>query len=266
MQGVVSYLDTRKPTDEEMATARFCEVTSDAPWDPHSKKFAEKEQAVQSRVSRVSKGCNSKRTIHAAYLQKISQSRNLSVCSSSIDEVIINHMNPGARSFRKINSIHSLVGDRIMEPGESKSGELNEDQLLDKIFGRKESITKKPRITPEFLSKIWKISPRKATQTLKATTQRAVKAQGNKLVKRFKTKRWMNKKILKGKWYSDTMMFSVKGIIAREKAAQLFTNGKGFDKACPIEGVKQCSQALSGVVQEHGIPEWSVADLSLIHI
>ena len=134
-----------------------------------------------------------------------------------------------------------------MEPGESKPGELDENQLLDKIFGRKESTTKKPRITPEFLLKTWKISPRKARQTLKATTQRAVKAQGNKLVKRFKTKRWMNKRILKGKWYSDTMMFSVRGIIAREKAAQLFTNGKGFDEVYPIEGVKQCSQALSSI-------------------
>ena len=78
MQGITSCLDTRKPTDEEMATARFYEVTSDAPWDPYSKKFAEKEQAVQSRVSGVSKACNSKRIIQAAYLQKISRSRNLS--------------------------------------------------------------------------------------------------------------------------------------------------------------------------------------------
>ena len=142
-----------------------------------------------------------------------------------------------------------------MEPGESKPGELDEDQIIDKIFGRKEVTVKKPRITPEFLSKTWKISPRRATQTLKVTTQKAVKAQGNKLVKRVKTKRWMNKRTLKGKWHSDMMMLSVKSIVAKEKAAQLFTNGKGFDEVHQIVGVKQCSQALCGVIQECGIPE-----------
>ena len=95
--------------------------------------------------------------VQAAYLRKVAQSRNLSACSGSIDEVIINHMSPGAWKFGRMNSIHSLVGDQAMEPGikdsgESSSGELSEDQLLDKIFGRKEAISKRPRITPEFLS------------------------------------------------------------------------------------------------------------------
>ena len=72
MQGVVSYLDTRKPNDDEMATARFYEIKSEAPWDPYSKKFAEKEQTVQSGVSGVSKVCNSRRSIQAAYLKKVS--------------------------------------------------------------------------------------------------------------------------------------------------------------------------------------------------
>ena len=65
-------------------------------------------------------------------------------------------MDPGSRKFRRINSIHSLVDDRILEPGEAQPGEtksgeapilepgetksrdaLGEDELLDKIFGRK---------------------------------------------------------------------------------------------------------------------------------
>ena len=53
---------------------------------------------------------------------------------------------------------------------------------------------------------------------------------------------------------------SIGNIVGREKAAQLFTNGEGFDEVCPIKGVKQCSQASSSVVQECGIPEWLVVD------
>ena len=83
VQGVVSHLDSKKPTQEELATARFCEVTSDAPWDPHSKEFDEREQSVQV-VSSTTNMSNSKRLVQAAHLQKIAQSRNLSVCSSRV--------------------------------------------------------------------------------------------------------------------------------------------------------------------------------------
>ena len=66
--------------------------------------------------------------------------------------------------------------------------------------------------------------------------------------------------MLKGKWCSDAMMFLAQSIVAKEKAAQLFTNGRGFDKAHPIKVVKQCSQALSSVIQECGILESLVVD------
>ena len=49
-------------------------------------------------------------------------------------------------------------------------------------------------------------------------------------------------------------------MVAKEKAAQLFTNGRGLDQVRPIKGIKQCSQALSGVIEECGIPEWLVVD------
>ena len=86
--------------------------------------------------------------------------------STSIDEVIINHMDPGSRKIRRINPIHSLVGDRILEPGEAQPGEtksgetLGEDELLDKIFGRKQApqdiLVKKPRTMRLMLKRLAK--------------------------------------------------------------------------------------------------------------
>ena len=43
MQGVISYIDTRKPTEIELETAQFYEVTADIPWDPYSDRFGEEE-------------------------------------------------------------------------------------------------------------------------------------------------------------------------------------------------------------------------------
>ena len=43
MQVVISYIDTWKPTEEGMETAKFYEVTADIPWDPYSDRFDEEE-------------------------------------------------------------------------------------------------------------------------------------------------------------------------------------------------------------------------------
>ena len=63
-----------------------------------------------------------------------------------------------------------------------------------------------------------------------------------------------------GRWYSDTIYFSVKSITRKEKSAQIFTNGKGFDVVHPIDSVKHCHQALVNFIQEHVIPQVLVVD------
>ena len=66
--------------------------------------------------------------------------------------------------------------------------------------------------------------------------------------------------MLHGKWFSDTMHFKDKSIMRQEKAAQIFTNGKGFDEFYPIERESKCSDGLSRMINEVGIPEQLVVD------
>ena len=49
MDGVISYLDTRKPTLEEWNECERVELTSDVPWDPYSAHFALEEDAAKER-------------------------------------------------------------------------------------------------------------------------------------------------------------------------------------------------------------------------
>lgn len=66
--------------------------------------------------------------LHAAYPRRVSQSRNISACFGSIDEVTISHMNPGTGGFIQIDTVQTSVEDGAMEPVEVK-----ENTLLDKI-------------------------------------------------------------------------------------------------------------------------------------
>ena len=42
--GYLSYLRTRTPTNEELESCKWLQLTEDAPWDPYSKDFARQEE------------------------------------------------------------------------------------------------------------------------------------------------------------------------------------------------------------------------------
>ena len=111
------------------------------------------------------------------------------------------------------------------------------------------------KLSAEALAKQWSISLKTAANTIKVTTQRGVRNLSKPLVRRMPTQRWRNKRVLSGRWYSDTMKFKDKSILRQQKMAQVFTNSKGFDSFYPIDREKQCSDALVQFVNEIGIPE-----------
>jgi hypothetical protein len=43
LSGVISIIDTRTPTQEELDTCQWVKLTNDVNWDPHSPTFQEKE-------------------------------------------------------------------------------------------------------------------------------------------------------------------------------------------------------------------------------
>jgi hypothetical protein len=44
MSGVISYLPTWRPTEEELETCISYDLTSGVPWEPYSPSFREREQ------------------------------------------------------------------------------------------------------------------------------------------------------------------------------------------------------------------------------
>jgi hypothetical protein len=44
--GIISLLETRKPTDDELTSCEKIDLTSSAPWDPYSSMFQELEDSI----------------------------------------------------------------------------------------------------------------------------------------------------------------------------------------------------------------------------
>jgi hypothetical protein len=53
MSGVISFLPTWRPTDEELETCISYDLTSDVPWEPYSPSFREREQRMAAEAASV---------------------------------------------------------------------------------------------------------------------------------------------------------------------------------------------------------------------
>ena len=112
----------------------------------------------------------------------------------------------------------------------------------------------KPAITAEEVADKFNIGIEKAKKTLDVTTQKGI-CTSLDVTNRFKVQAWRNKRILGGKWYSDTMFFPVTSIVRGENCAQVTTNGKGFTHFFPIQSKLQAFEGLLNIINQYGVPE-----------
>eukprot|EP00536_Pseudo-nitzschia_multiseries_P011193 jgi/Psemu1/28140/gm1.28140_g len=77
------------------------------------------------------------------------------------------------------------------------------------------------KVDCECLSKTWNISFKKAEQTLKVTTQKALRNLQLPLMKRLPTHCFRNKRVAQGTWYTDTWHAKTTSIMRQEKCAQV---------------------------------------------
>ena len=338
MDGPISYINTRRPTDDELNKAEYFVATSSNEWNPHSECFQDNEEStnrsapqplrlgdpgrVVSSFESVSgtpprgdttrfkdDGDISREDLYSLlHTHEVARLRNLSVCSTrETNAQVYRHLvtpecSDPRFSFhseeRVISSIHTSLYEepysdnfgnselarsspevvnissvhRNYKPSgnyakrrklEIPTGELLDEQYIDRRvrWGPKgDNSARRAGITPKELAKRWGIGENRAAETIRVTTQKGVRNLSNPLVRRMKTQKWRNRRVLKGKWFSDTMHFTTKSIVRQEKAAQVFTNGKGFDEFYPIERECKCSDGLMRMVNEAGIPEHLVVD------
>jgi hypothetical protein len=142
MDGVISYFESRKPTDDELDNCRRITLTSDDKWNPRDPTFAEQEEIFRERIKA---GIASVR-------------HNM----ADIPEML----SPDEFEKRLVSSVYISLDD-------------DSDTVLDSTEGRKvmalAAAEKKPVITKEVLAKRWGIGLKAADKTIRVTTQRGIR-------------------------------------------------------------------------------------------
>ena len=202
MDGVISYFESRKPTDDELDNCRRVTMTSNDKWDPKDPTFAEQEEILKERV-RLGIASVSKATGGAPEL-----------------------MSPEEFENRLISCVYVSLDD-------------DSDTVLESTEGRKvmalASTEKKSVITKEILAKRWGIGLKTADQTLRVTTQRGIRTFLRPTDRRLSTSLpHLSYSMINRTFYSDTMFAKVKSLNGNT-AAQVWTDGQGYALLYPIK-------------------------------
>ena len=112
-------------------------------------------------------------------------------------------------------------------------------------------------LSPETLSKLWKIPLRLAKKTLNVTTSNYIRTNEGRLSRRFRTdifqKRYKHLGGMFSRFYTDTIFFKVE-TLDLFKCAQIFCNKANYSKIYPMSSKSEAHNALSSLVHDVGIP------------
>jgi hypothetical protein len=119
-------------------------------------------------------------------------------------------------------------------------------------------------VSPEDLSKRWKIGLEQSKETLKRTTQRVIRLAVMPSARRYCANRMFQVKRLAGKWASNRMDGRVK-LLDSNRHAQVFSNRGFFAEVCPMARKADAGLALKTFIMELGVPEDLTVDGSKEH-
>ena len=148
LNGIIQYLDTHYPTDEELETCRRIVYTSDAPWNPYSSNFEANEAAAHTYNA------------HRIHQLQALNTRTISALSTQEQPTFLSDM------FADIQpdvSNGDSLADGDSDPEASR-------QVSAISTDHRQSV-----ITPEELARHWGIGLESAANTLEAMTQAGIR-------------------------------------------------------------------------------------------
>ena len=252
LTGVVSGFSAVRPTIEMVHANPHIELTSNSPWAPQSTAMADRERHVAT----------TKHTPSVMMTPEWNTTRLVGAVSSFKDQTRDTNQEIDDLADRLIASVnivaHDIQGDGCVAADFDESdNECQEQQRFVKavITDERSSV-----LTPAILSKRWGIGLTTAKRTMQVTTQagiRNVLAPGERKVRQ--RLNHLNFPNLKGTFYTDTMFSKVKSTRGFN-AAQVFTDGRGYDQIYPLVSKKRASEALMSFIHDVGIPQTIVSD------
>ena len=292
MHGVISHIQTRLPTEDELENYRqgllqSVELTADVPWEPYSDKFAEQEN-VAARARHIS--AISPRPKPSAQLTSEEEEKEHSdEAEDGAEELFLNPRRPWdpdreARCIAvasrwaqsgdaielaeettlatrliaamSLTSTDTTVDGLELRPEDSLLAPSAEDRAICALSTKERG----PTITKEILARRWGIGLDTAHRTLTSTTQQGIRRVLHPVERRYKTRQsHLRFPTLNARFYTDTMFATTKSLRGN-KCAQLFTNGTGYDVFYPLKKESDAGDALNEFIRTVGVPKELISD------
>ena len=142
----------------------------------------------------------------------------------------------------------------------------DDDIYIEKRFAQKlikavqvEQETRHQDGTAETLARNLNIGLETARRTMEMTTQQGIRTAVHPIHKRYRIDQiHLHRRRLPGLWYTDTL-FSKVTSLQGNTCAQVITNGS-YVRVKPLESKKYCSQLLTEMEQDVGVPDELIAD------
>ena len=254
LRGVMSGFTTRKPTEEEIDQLPRIELTSRARWKPYSTMHEERESQV-AKVRYTSNTQNDEEYMEHNRIRQVSAVCSYQPVSSCPTELL---KTLGDRLVATVTvAPDDIVGDGIDGASDIEvyitTGERRAVSVMT-------SVERRSTITPEILARRWGIGLSTAARTLQVTTQRGLRnviAPGERKVRQ--RLNHLRYPVLKGEYYVDTMLPTSKSLRGYT-TAQVFTNGRGYDRFYPMTKRKEADDALEAFISDAGIPQTLISD------
>jgi hypothetical protein len=238
MRGVISYIDTRRPTEEELLKCERYELTSAAPWDPHLTPGTGDELELDHQY-------HSGREVQAVAVEKTRQPCSppelmVDILPRIIEATQIKSPDPNVAPHHEADVIAHARDNRELEALQATS--------------RRNVVSK------EMLAQRWYTGLESASRTLLATTQEGLRYVEGDLERRLKTsKAHLRFPTLNCVIYSDTLFAKSKSVRGYT-CAQLFTDGHKFVRIYPMSRKADAHHSLAQFIQEVGIPKNCLVD------
>jgi hypothetical protein len=281
MHGVISYLSTRNPTNDEIARYRAgslhsVELTDKAPQEPYSSKFAATEEAACSAKTvmaiRVTYPCGHDPITGAREAEEdgiytwrapapVLTQRCVGVktrIESQLPIELCDDEDLASKLVAKVNveSFDTNGNGLGKRPEDSLCSSSEEERQISALATKNMG----PVVTKEILAQRWEIRLDTAHKTLATTTQYGVRRVLHPVERRHRTRQThLRFPTLNTKLYTDTM-FSATKSLRGHNCAQVFTNGVGYDLFYPLKKELDAVSTLNKVICTVGVPKEIVSD------
>ena len=232
-KGNTIFLNTWKPTQEELEMYPHVQLSSQEPWNPQTMNFPSYSESEMAKI----------------------ETRNISSVKARNEVEVMNSCEEGfeIEDFNDI-LIQSLNSRRIEQVSKEvvSYGPLKESDMLPPrtfISNKRHS-----SVTAEDLSERWCISVRQAQLTLDATTRKFIRSAIMPLSRRYRVDRLFGIRRLDYEIATDTIDGKVRSIHG-DRYAQVFGSKEFFVAAFPMASKGDAGDMLDEFVRKYGAPK-----------